>query len=79
MNEDGKNDWDRKTEEIRKVSRRLQACIAPPVDLVTMMDTSLLLETLVELERIAKHCDGLAETHRTKEIDNGMQTLQERS
>lgn len=72
MNEDEKNDWDRKADEIDEVIHRLlwnarhaneEERIAINVDFPALEFGAI----LNRLEGIKRHCQGLAESHRVNE------------
>ena len=70
MNEEGKNDWDRKADEIDKVihelvwnarheEESLSSCVTIPA--------AVFHTALRRLEGTKRHCQGLAESHRVNE------------
>jgi hypothetical protein len=70
MNEDGKNDWDRKADEIDEVIHQLvwnarheEERLAANVDFPALVFGAV----LNKLEGIKRHCQGLADSHRVNE------------
>ena len=66
MNEDEKNDWDRKAEELDRIIHLMLVC-ANPVENKMMSSAADYLASLQELERVKGRCQGLAEAHRVNE------------
>jgi hypothetical protein len=68
MNEDEKNDWDRKADEIDEVIHELilHAKQEEERPFVEVLATAF-GEALRKLEIAKRHCQGLAESHRVSE------------
>jgi len=66
MNEDEKNDWDRKADEIDQVTQMLlnDAHVAEDHLILSSADYVAILRAL---SRVRTHCKGLADSHRVNE------------
>jgi len=70
MNEDEKNDWDRKADEIDEVIHQLIWHTKHEEESISNyvgIPATVLGEALRRLEGIKRHCQGLAESHRVNE------------